>query len=134
MPGHASPEDIATAALQRFVSALRTRDLDAAVSLFAEDAVLFGSEADEVAEGADELRTFLAAVFSQLATFGWSWDAPIARLEGDVVWFVVPAITTVIQDDGGKKTFPYRLSGVLRQDARKEWVFAMFNGSEPAVR
>ena len=125
-----TPGDIATSLLLRMVDHMRRRDL-AVVELFVDDAVLFGSDADEVARGHDELRTFMADVYAEPSTFGWEWDEPLAGRHGDVVWFVVPATTHVISDEGGERTFPYRLSGVLVEH-KGEWRFALFNGAEPA--
>ena len=125
--------DIAVGALERFVQALRARDLETTISLFTEDAILYGSEVDEVATGIVQLRSFFEDIYAGSATFGWTWDAILAGMTQDVVWFVVPATTRVLRDDGTETTFPYRLSGVLRHQPDGSWCFAMFNGSEPAA-
>jgi ketosteroid isomerase-like protein len=128
------PAVIAGAAVGALVEHLRARDLEGALAVFAPDAVLFGSEADERARGVEELRSFLASLFELGHTVGWTWDPAeisAARL-GDVAWFVAPAVARLVGDDGSERRLPYRLSGVLHRGEDRTWRFALFNGAEPA--
>ena len=47
-------------------------------------------------------------------------------------WFVASAQAVLIADDGNEQSPDYRLSGVLREHNPGEWLFELFNGSEPA--
>ena len=47
-----------------------------------------------------------------------------------MLWFVAAATAELRSDDGLCRSFPYRLSGVLRKSTGG-WVFELFNGSEP---
>ena len=120
--------------LSDFVSALRARDVEAALDLFDDDAVLYGSEADEQASGRDGIRDFLVRLFASPRTFGWAWSELVVDGQDGVLWFVAPAEVVVLGDDGSEQRQPYRLSGVLRRGTDKLWRMALFNGSEPAVR
>ena len=120
--------------LERLVSLLRSRDLAGILQLFAEDAILFGSEAQEIACGTSQLEMFFESILSQPMTILWTWELLFARKSGNTIWFVGPATLRVLGDARGEQTYPYRLSGVLTRQPHEEWVFAMFNGSEPAQR
>lgn len=56
--------------LERLVSGLQARDLVRIMSFFSEDAVLFGSEAREIAHGASELRAFFESIVTQPVRMG----------------------------------------------------------------
>ena len=125
------PEAIVQEHLRSFVEGLRSRNLEGVLSLFDEQAVLFGSEVGERAIGPAELASFFARLFAEPGTFGWEWDSLHVGSAGDVSWFVGPAIVVVRAEDGGEQRLPYRLSGVLRRDRDGRWRFAQFNGAEP---
>ena len=112
------------------VSHMRSRSVDGFVGMFAEDAVLFGSEAGECAIGAAELRAFASRIFARPHTYGWTWQVMTARRAGRWIWFVAPATVVLHEADGSEVPAPYRLSGVLEQKAGR-WVFVLFNGGEP---
>jgi ketosteroid isomerase-like protein len=119
--------------LHDLVAAQRAFDLDAVLDLFSSDPVLFGSADGEVAVGREALRSFYEELFRASATYGWTWDEPIAGRHRDVIWFVAPAVLHVVHDGGDQRDVPYRLSGVLRLDTDNHWRLALFNGSEPAT-
>lgn len=118
--------------LQCYLEALRARDLDGAMALFAPDATLIGSEPGTSANSTQELRALHERIFTEPVTYGWRWQHPVATRHGDVVWFAAEA-TWVIQGEGGTE-LPYRLSGVLYQTPAQRWVFELFNGSRPTKR
>jgi uncharacterized protein (TIGR02246 family) len=130
--------DLAAAAvaddgLQELVSTLATRDVERVLALFTDNASLFGSEAAEFAIGKPALRVFLTELCGQPVTVRWEWEITAAGCDGDVVWFVAPAVAVLISDDGPARRFdPYRLSGVLRRTGGR-WLFELFNGSEPTL-
>ena len=101
------------------------------LALFADDAALFGSDEGEFARGRADLREFLATIYAEPVTYGWTWDHPVAGRHDDVVWFV--ALAQVILDgEGAPPPVPYRLSGVLRLIGGS-WRFALFNGAQPVT-
>lgn len=127
----APPDQVVDALLRSLVSALRRRDLDAAVACFDRDAVLLGSGDAERADGAAAIRAFLADFFTRPVTIGWDWDRISATRSGDVVWFLLQG-AAVLQGDDGEQRLPYRISGVIvERDGRP--ALAQFHGSEPVV-
>lgn len=124
---------VADGALRAFVAALRTRDPEAILALFTDNASVFGSEDSEVAIGSTSLRAFVRGLCGQSGTLGWSWQVTAAGRDGDVVWFVAPGVAELTADDGAvTRVDPYRLSGVLRRTPAG-WRFELFNGSEPTL-
>jgi uncharacterized protein (TIGR02246 family) len=124
------PAAVVDALLRSLVDALRARDVDAALDLFAEDAVLLGSDSGERAEGHDELRALLGRFFEQPATTGWEWERLAADRASGVLWFLVEG-DAVLQGDVEQRR-PYRISGVVvPRDGRA--VLVQFHGSEPAA-
>jgi ketosteroid isomerase-like protein len=128
-----SPADIVDDTLRTLVECLRARDLERVRTLFSDDAILFGSEAGETAQGVIGLREFFTQLFAQPQTFGWEWETPFATRHNDVVWFVAPASVELHDPDGQRHSLPYRLSGVLRERPPSQWTFEMFNGSQPSA-
>jgi ketosteroid isomerase-like protein len=104
------------------------------MSLFTADAILFGSEAQEIARGTLELHAFFERMLTQPMTISWTWRTLLVGQNGDTIWFVGPAALLVQDDTVGEQVYPYRLSGVLTRQPGREWLFSLFNGSEPAVR
>ena len=49
------------------------------------------------------------------------------------MWFVAPATLVVRDDSNDDESFPYRLSGVLERAGDGQWLFRLFNGSEPVT-
>ncbi|MCA1712222.1 MAG: nuclear transport factor 2 family protein [Actinobacteria bacterium] len=124
---------VADERVRDLVDALATRDPDTILALFTEKASVFGSEDTEVAIGIDALRAFFDGLCHQPAVYAWTWEVTAAGQDGDVVWFVAPGVATLTGDDGNVQTIdPYRLSGVLRREG-EQWLFELFNGSEPTV-
>jgi ketosteroid isomerase-like protein len=132
MTEYRSPADIVEDFLVDFVARLRARDLDGVLSLFSDEAALFGSEAAETARGAVGLREFFSGLFTQPSTYGWTWEQPVAARHNDILWFVAPATAEMLSASGDKQSVNYRLSGVLREVPRTGWALELFNGSEPA--
>ena len=117
--------------LTTLVSCARGRDLVGALDLFQDDAAIFGSDEGEFAQGRADVRDFLATIFAESITYGWTWDHPVAGRHGDVVWFVAPG-QAVLEGEGAPPPVPYRLSGVLVQVSGRGR-FALFNGAQPVV-
>lgn len=126
--------DAVNGILARLVFLLRSRDLVQIMNLFTEDAILFGSEAQEVACGPSELQAFFESILTQPVTVLWTWDVLHVRQGIDTTWFVGPAVLHLLDELGGEQVCPYRLSGVLTRSPNQGWLFSMFNGSEPAAR
>lgn len=127
----AEPPDVVVDRLLRsLITALRGRDVDAALACFADDAVLLGSEAGERADGAAAIRAFLAGLLAAPVTIGWERDALTAERSGDVVWFLLEG-EAVLRGDSEQRT-PYRISGVVVERGGRA-VLAQFHGSGPAA-
>jgi len=126
------PAKVVDMMLHGYVEALRARDLDGAMALFAPDATLIGSEPGGSAHSTDELHALHERIFTEPVTYGWQWRNPVATRHGDVIWFAAKA-TWVIQGKGGAE-LPYQLSGVLYRTPAERWVFELFNGSRPTKR
>jgi NAD(P)-dependent dehydrogenase (short-subunit alcohol dehydrogenase family)/ketosteroid isomerase-like protein len=122
--------DIVDHLLHDLDARFRARDLEGVMALLSEDPALFGSAATEVAYGRPGVQAFLEWLFRGGAV-GWTWERPFARRFGDVVWFVAVATRHLLPEDGAATSFPYRLSGVLREQAGSGWVFELLNGSVP---
>lgn len=115
--------------LDRFVSRCRERSVEIAED-FADNALLLGSEAGEVARGRDEVRTHFAAVFAQPFVIDFAFDAVEVNASGDIGWLYAEGAAHLLQA-GGTRRLPYRLTGVLvRTDFG--WRWTLFHGSEPA--
>ncbi|MCU1672664.1 MAG: hypothetical protein JWN77_777 [Frankiales bacterium] len=124
---------VADARVRDLVAALGTREPERLLPLFAPNASLFGSDDTEVAIGREALSAFFEGLCQQPAVYAWTWEVTAAGRDGDVVWFVAPGVARLTGDDGSVQTIdPYRLSGVLRR-VGEQWLFELFNGSEPTV-
>ncbi len=123
--------DVVEDLLHELDARCRARDPEGVMALFTEDPALFASSAAEVAYGTSGLRAFLKSFFAQPGALGWTWERPFARRYGEVVWFVAIATAYWLPDDGAETSFPYRLSGVIREQAGNRWLFELFNGSVP---
>ncbi len=126
---HADPETAhaVRAGIDALFDALETNRLDAALACFAPDpdAALIGSEAGEIAIGAQAIRSFLSSLLERPGP-RFEMSEPVAlSASGDTAWFAGDAIVEV----AGMRV-PYRLAGVLvRREDR--WLWALFSGSEP---
>lgn len=116
-------------ALDRFILRCRERDF-AIIEDFAEDALLLGSEADEVAHGRAALHAQFAAIFAQPYVIGFVFDTVDATVSGDIAWFHAEGAAYLTQD-GQQRRLPYRLTGVLERTG-PDWHWKLFHGSEPA--
>ena len=125
------PEVVVDRLLRSLVSALRRRDLEAAVGCFDREAVLLGSGDAERADGAPAIRSFLTAFFTEPFTMGWEWDAVAATRSGELVWFLLQG-EAVLRGEAGEQRLPYRISGVIVERGGRP-VLAQFHGSEPAA-
>ena len=124
---------IADDGLHGLVADLATRDVERVLALFTDNASLFGSEAAEFAIGKPALRAFLGELCAQPVAIRWEWQVTAAGCDGDVVWFVAPAVAVLSGDNGSvTRIDPYRLSGVLRRTGGR-WLFELFNASEPTL-
>ena len=119
------------AALHRFGSLLAAKDT-AIIREFAPDAdaLLVGSEPDEVASGPEEIAQFFRAILSQPLTIAFEWRETRASVLGDQAW-VFAVGEAILRTNGTERRSPYRLTGVFElRDGR--WLWKHFHGSEPA--
>lgn len=119
------------AALHRFGSLLAAKDT-AIIREFAPDAdaLLVGSEADEIASGHAEIAEFFRAILGQPLTIAFEWRETRASVLGDQAW-VFATGEAILRANGTERRSPYRLTGVFQRRDGK-WLWKHFHGSEPA--
>ena len=100
--------------------------------MFAEDAILIGSEAGEVARGRAAIRSLIAAFHALPARYCWAWNTIDARVAGDIGWLFAEGDVVREEPDGTQKRRPYRLSAVLARSG-SQWIWLSFHGAEPAA-
>lgn len=132
MTSSADTRATAGAALERFFHLVATRDLQV-LGEFAlgNEVILIGSDAGEVARGAQELRAFFTRLFASPRTFSWTTHRIDASGAGDIVWFFADGEMTVESAEGQKK-LRYRIGGVLER-AGDRWLWRQYHGSEPVA-
>jgi ketosteroid isomerase-like protein len=127
------PEAEVIEALHQFGALLVAKD-PAIIEEFAPDAdaLLVGSEADEVASGPGEIAEIFRAILSQPFTISFEWRETRASVAGDQAWLFASG-EVVLRADGTERRSPYRLTGVFQRRGGK-WLWKHFHGSEPAHR
>ena len=123
------PAAVVEQVLQALMRALRARDLEAALGLFAADAVLLTSGRHEPVSDSDELRAFLRALLARDTTLGWEWEQVSAAEQAGAVWFLLTGEVVLL--GGREQRLPYRISGVVVERGGRH-VLAQFHGSQPA--
>ena len=118
------------ATLSRLGALVAQRDL-AVLSEFATDAILVGSDAGEIAEGVEELRTLFVRVFAQAQTISWEWETISTAASENIAWFFATGHFVATGPDAQTR-LPYRLAGVLQWQSDR-WVWRQFHGSEPVT-
>lgn len=128
------PEDVALVGryLEALTEAMRRRDLEAAVALFLDDCVLYGSEEGEFGLGKEGVRRFFERLYERPQTYGWTdWEPTCTGRVGEAIWFISPCAVEMIGDDGSVARLPYRLSLLLEKDDEGSYGFRFVNGSQP---
>jgi ketosteroid isomerase-like protein len=122
-----TPEDVVVQGLHAMQAGVAAKDTDALLAVFAPDAILIGSAVGETAFGTEQLRDFFDRVWAAGTDLSWTWQPPVARREGHLVWFFADG-----EVQHGARQLPYRASGVLREVEPGAWCWQLFNGSEPS--
>jgi ketosteroid isomerase-like protein len=125
-------EDV-IAVFEGFDAALKRRDVDAIVDLFADDpeVQLWGSDLSERAVGKLEIRALLEGLFSRLpeSSVERTFEDPRVHVSGDVAWLT--AAGTARWEPGGEpRVIPYRVTAVLVRTS-DGWRWHTHNGSQP---
>lgn len=123
--------ELVDSVLTQLVDALKAHKVERVLQLFRADAVLYGSEVGQEAEGGPELRKFFTEFVARPETYGWTWETPRAVKRGEIVFFIAPAVNVITWPDGSQTSRPYRLSGMLEKAYAGHWEFSFFNGAEP---
>jgi ketosteroid isomerase-like protein len=120
-------------ALDALSRAFASRDLEAALACFADDAdvVYAGSESGEVAAGRDEIRRLLAGLFEREVSYSWDVTRLLSSSRGQLELVVADAIGHS-RGVGENEDFAYRLSGVLSRE-EDGWRWLQLHGAEPTV-
>ena len=128
-----SDRDEIFAVFGAFDSALKRKDLEAIVDLFADDpgAELWGSDLSERAVGKLEIRRLLDGLFSRLpeSSVERTFEEPRVHVSGDVAW-VTAAGMARWEPDGEPRVIPYRVTAVMVRTG-DGWRWHTHNGSQP---
>ena len=112
--------------LERLSSAIHRQDLEAAVALWTDDAILAGTDQDDLAVD-DGIRDFLSMTMNLGVRFRWEWQEPLVRQDGPMAWFYADG-EMFVED---VKPAAYRCSGVIREQ-QGTWRLALWHGAQPA--
>jgi ketosteroid isomerase-like protein len=128
-----SDQEDVIAAFEAFDAALKRRDVDAILDLFADDpgVQLWGSDLSERAVGRLEISGLLQGLFSWLPerSVERTFEAPRVHVSGDVAWLT--AAGTARWNAGGEaRAVPYRVTAVLVRTSAG-WRWHTHNGSQP---
>ena len=117
--------------LEKFKQLVSSRSMDV-LGEFAPDgqALLIGSEAQEVASGSSELKAFFARIFAREETFSWDWSHIEVSQSNGVAWFYADGQVVITRGEESQRA-PYRITGVLERIGSR-WVWRQYHGSEPA--
>ena len=128
-----SDRDEVIAALAAFDTALKARNVDAIVDLFADDpdVELWGSDLSERAVGKLEIRALLEGLFSRLpeSSVVRTFEEPRVHIAGDVAWMTA-AGTAKTEAGGEPRAIPYRVTAVMVR-AADGWRWHTHNGAQP---
>ncbi len=120
------------AVLQAYADTYARRDADGMLGLFADDAdlVVFGSGADELRIGKQEVLVQARRDWSQSDSISLAYDWSSVSAAGAVAW-ASTKLTVVVQANGQRLTIPARFSVVLEQrDGR--WLIVQGHFSFPS--
>jgi ketosteroid isomerase-like protein len=119
-------------ALIRLNELLGRRDI-AIVDEFvpADDALLIGAEAGDVARGPAEIEAFVKRLFAQPETISWAWRRVEVSVLGEAAWVFAEGEVVRRGDDSDRRQ-PYRLTGLLEPRGGR-WLWRTFHGSQPAA-
>lgn len=121
-------------ALNDFMEAWESRDVDAILSSFAPSATVsgYGTGADEKRVGLDEIQTQLERDFSQSELLSVTLDWNLVGISGQVAW-VASDVTIRFKLAGhDEMAFPARLTSVL-QNYDGRWLMEHFHLSVAAA-
>lgn len=117
------------AVIDRFIARRFAKELRLAED-FEPDAIIYGSEADDIYIGHAEIVRPFEAAMGKSNTVRHAWDRLDIRSNGDMGWFSASG-PAMIGRDGVESPLPVRVSGVLiRRDGDWRWTF--LHVSEPA--
>ncbi len=120
-------------AADRLSAAFAARDVDAALDCFVTDSDIgyAGSERDETAAGRDAVSALLKAVFSRDEAYSWRVTEARVHAYGRCANLFAEADGLARTETGETVPFPYRISGVLEEDAGGRWRWRHCQGAEP---
>src|SRR3954453_1567429 len=128
-----SDQEDVLAVFDAFDSALKQRDIEAIVDLFADDPTveLWGSDLSERAVGKGEIRELVEGLFSRLppSSVERRFERPRVHISGDVAW-ITAAGTARWELNGERHVIPYRVTAILVRTS-EGWRWHTHNGSQP---
>lgn len=114
--------------LLRLNERLARRD-PAIVDDFLPDAVLAGSDLEDLSRGHPALQNHFGKLFALPFTIRFDWRQVDARVEGGFGWLFAEGHGVLAKATGDER-FDYHLSGVLQRTA-DGWKWRLFHGSAP---
>jgi len=120
--------EIARQALETINKLMRDKD-PAIADLFVPDALLVGSEADEIARGREAIAALFAGIHARDYVVWWDFSQLESGGDARRVWLFAEG-HVVLERASGSDRLPYRLSAVLVAKG-DEWRWELFHGSEP---
>jgi uncharacterized protein (TIGR02246 family) len=132
MKADSATEKEVTELMQRMADAYKNRDMEAIIGIFAadDDAVMYGTGADEKRVGPKQIRAQVERDWAQSDSTEMSFDWVSISAAGPVAW-VASDVTINVSAGGEKFTVPARTTFVLeKRDG--EWVIAQSHLSIPS--
>ena len=125
-------DDQIRAVLDEFVAGYANKDADAVIGLFDKRAIVFGTGADEVREGRDEMAEQIRRDFEQSGTLNFDPGNVSVGSAGDVAW--ITTADAVVSGDAGGQSFSMTIRGtlVLRRSG-DEWRIVHSHISTPTA-
>jgi anti-sigma B factor antagonist len=115
-----------------YAAATQTRDAEAAMRLFAQDAdiTMWGSDEPDLAIGTAEVGALVDSIAASESPIAFRWSSRRVHLETDVAWVNAVGEFALDVPGGGGRTTPYRVTAIfVRRDRR--WLWHTHSGSEP---
>jgi ketosteroid isomerase-like protein len=130
MKADAETEAAALEILESFCSAFAHRDVEAVMSLFAEDPdIVVVTSEESLLRGHDEVSSFLIGYAEGSTTYSWEWERIEVSSVGPVAWLLAEGTERAVGEEAEER-HPYRMTMVcaLRDD---RCLLMQVHGSSP---
>jgi uncharacterized protein (TIGR02246 family) len=124
------------ALIDSYLSAYKSRDINALSSIVAQDAnfTAFGTDANETWYGWESFRTMAEKLFRAVKEIEWKRGKQTINFsqDGNVAWFA-EELAGKFLSAGERREFTFRLTGVAERRGGK-WVLVQFHRSVPVEK